>query len=748
MFDFTKLSLVAGPAAAKAAALFAEEIALRTQTAPSISEKPLKSGPFVCFEQDESLENDEFVLKLEEERPSLTIMAEGTRGFIYGYSMFLRKTTYIDGKITLITDPSGRYSPDKPIRGHQLGYRPKNNTYDAWTPEHYARYYRDMMAFGSNMCELMPPLTDDRAVNELMKYPADEMLITCSALADELDLDVSIWYPNCEESTVEESAEIRKELLGRLPRVDVIFPPGGDPGDYPAEEFIERCIAAARKVKEVHPNVEMWPSAQRPKRIRDWGEKFIKEMEALPPEINGVITGPNRAFDIEVLRRRLPMQYPIRLYPDITHNVRCEWPVHFPRDDWHFAFAATMGRESINPRPVEFREVYRMFSRYTCGGVSYSEGSNDDINKMVWGWMDYAPDTPVVEILEDYARFFFPGADAERIAEGILALEKNWYGDPAENPLIEATLSHWEAIAAEHPELMQNWRFVMCLFRARGDAVIRRRRIFENRLVSKANKLLKKASTAKAIEEALDVLNTPYEESYQTLRASLYDLAQMLFDTIGIQLDVANFKAAAPDRGATLDTIDQPITDRKYLITRLSAMQNLPEKEQQAALNEFLAHDALQPDEFAFSVAVDGLERFGGKPVDAYLNFRGDSLQRNNGQIPMSLIGLYDHFFFHAEIGGFLPGQDYELRIITSDMLKKELPPTDFVIKANGHEIFRGDYKTLVRDEEYERAWLGESYCAVKLELPAEVFENGCLFLELEEKRIGIEFAEIRITRK
>ena len=65
MFDFSKLNLVAGAESAKAATLFAEEIAMRTQAAPSISAEPAARGPFVCFVQDLAMENDAFILKLE-----------------------------------------------------------------------------------------------------------------------------------------------------------------------------------------------------------------------------------------------------------------------------------------------------------------------------------------------------------------------------------------------------------------------------------------------------------------------------------------------------------------------------------------------------------------------------------------------------------------------------------------------------------------------------------------------------------
>ena len=90
---------------------------------------------------------------------------------LYLWLLFVfKKTEYTQDKIVLVNDISGIFSPEKKIRGHQLGYRPKNNTYDAWTPEDFFSYFKDMMFFGSNCCELLPGGTDDAPPNELMRW--------------------------------------------------------------------------------------------------------------------------------------------------------------------------------------------------------------------------------------------------------------------------------------------------------------------------------------------------------------------------------------------------------------------------------------------------------------------------------------------------------------------------------------------------------------------------------------------------
>ena len=691
---------------------------------------PCTGGTELVFEEKD-LACDSF--ETAEQGGRIILSASSLRGFLYAGFRFLRKLERRRDGFELLDGFFGSFSPKYPYRGHQYGYRPKNNTCDAWTPEQFRQAFLDAMAFGANTAELMPGGTDDGERNALMGWSENEMLFLCSEMADDVDIDVSVWYPNCEESTPEESALIRGEVFSKMKRLDYVFPPGGDPGHYCAEEFLDRAVLAAREMKKYHPGAKMVPSAQKPKRMADWGDRFIACMEKLPPEIDGVVAGPNEAMDIDSLRRRLPITYPLRYYPDITHNVRCTFPVHFPRDDWHYAIASTLGRESANPRPLEYRHIHRLVSPYCRGSVSYSEGANDDVNKAVWCALDWDPETDVEEILSDYSRFFFPGLPPETVANGILGLEHNWIGDPAENPGIDATLSLWEELGKNHPEMMENWRFVLCLFRGECDAVVRARRRFELALVKEAKRYLKAKNTEKAIE----ILKKPYPESYVALRNGLDEKAKLLYNLIGMQLNMKNYGASAPDRGATLETIDKPITDRACLLFRTERLETDED------LEELLAELMPGEGEYRFSVSEDTCELYGGKPYDAYLNFKGDG-RINDGTVPMELLGVYDHYFFQAKVAGLLPEKDYILRII----LPRPRRPfdTDFYLFADGAQIWRGNVTEYPNDEAFDAKWLSPEYCSKLFTVPADCIQNGCVKLKFGEDTVGVEFAAFRLT--
>ena len=462
-------------------------------------------------------------------------------------------------------------------------------------------------------------------------------------------------------------------------------------------------------------------------------------MEKLPDEIDGIITGPNCAMPLHELRKRLPMKYPIRLYPDITHNVRCEYPVHFDRDDWHYALASTLSREAINPRPAEYRTIHRLTRQYISGSVSYSEGISDDINKFVWSDMDYFPDADLYDTLSDYARLFFPGSDTKKIADGILALEKNWEGDPAENPSIENTHAIFESVLKETPGLSENARFLMCLFRAKCDLLVRMRRTTELALIRKAKKELSKMNIGKAKE----ILNTPFDSDYNRLRDEIFTIGNTLFEMVGLQLDVEHYCANGWERGATLDTIDNPVTDRLYLLDRLKFADALTEKEKESFIKDLLTYRNTKTDEYYYSFAENSFTEL-GIPQEPYfyMDFQGDRPSVNNGSIPMSMLKVFDHYSFRMKTGG-LTGKNYNLILNLKPRYRDEV--TDFTIKINGNILYKGKQYGGTRDEKREREISAPGFEMHVYPIPDEFIENGCIELEIREPKIGVMLSEIFI---
>lgn len=745
-YDFTNLLVKGdGKDARRAASLLKYE--LRKRTGRRTSDFTLPENAFGVFGYkvielltDDKIEDKDFYI-IEQSENKITISAKTVRGLIFGYSLFLRKCEFKDGRITLVKNISGSYSPDKKIRGHQIGYRPCTNTYDAWDFKKYFRYYLDMAAFGCNTCEHIPYEKTASARNELMMYDEEELLVTASRMAAALDMDVSIWHPNCGDETEEEAVLRREKLYKRVPRIDAIFPPGGDPGELTATDFVKRTVRVSEKLKKAHPTAQMWPSAQAPHIHPNWGEEFISLLKNTKSGIDGVITGPNHAFPMHTLREKLPSRYPIRFYPDFTHSLRCEYPVHFLRDDWHYSLASVFSRESVCPRPTELLTLHRLYSQYTIGSVSYSEGVHDDVNKAVWCALEFDKNANLREILLDYARFFMYEGDPERLCNAIFALEKNWDCDPLYNPGIDFTFREFSSLRDEFPALWENWRFLLLYFRACTDEFVYKKRLFETDLINEAEIFLREFELRKAKE----LLSAPLPDEITALREEISQLAKKLFDLIGIQLDIKNYRASGWERGATLETTDNPVTNRLWLSGRLDYCETLAEEEKKPFILRLLNRNTVADDEIYYSVALHELESLGVRQEgEFYMNFQGDRPSVNNGSIPMCMLKVFDHFSFEARFGGFSEC-DYTLKVNYKESAESV---SHHKITANGTVIYDGARYGGERDELFDKELSAPGFVSASYTLPKDVFNNGALTLKIEEPTLGFEICELWITKK
>ncbi len=173
----------------------------------------------------------------DENRRASTVLVAGNdeRGVLFGIGRLLRSLRMSRGKVALPDRIDRSEAPRYPLRGHQLGYRPKTNSYDGWDLPQWERYIRELALFGTNAIELIPPRSDDDADSPHFPRPPLEMMIGMSKICAEYGLDVWIWYPAMDpdysdRSTVGRAIVEWGEVFRKLPRIDAVFVPGGDPG--------------------------------------------------------------------------------------------------------------------------------------------------------------------------------------------------------------------------------------------------------------------------------------------------------------------------------------------------------------------------------------------------------------------------------------------------------------------------------------------------------------------------------------
>lgn len=723
---FNKNIFAADSVSKKAAELFACEMKRRTGNDYAISED---SDAAFSFKITEASESEAFSVCRNGD--GYEFSAHRLRGLIYAYSLFLRKSEFKNGRIKTVCDICGEYEPEMPVRGHQIGYRDTNNTYENWDAEQYRRYFLDIMAFDANVYEGIPG--DESEKNSFMKMSGNEMLAVTSEICRELDLDMSSWHPEEKSRDDDEAVRLAVEAYSKLTKLDCLFVPGGDPGDLMPAQLFERCRKIKEAVRKYHPDLKIWISAQAPHEYEDWGEKFAEEVKKCPDFLDGVIYGPNHAMTLPELRACVPERYPIRFYPDVTHNVRCEYPVHFEKNDWDYAFACTLSRESINPRPYEYKRLHEITKEYLCGSVSYSDGINDDVNKIMMSANDFDSSVEVKDVLEDYARMYMWEADAEKLAGLIAALEQNWQGAPAENEGIEKTLAELKKIGEDTPEINENFRYIMCLFRAECDALVRRRFIFETELVKKACEKI----FAGDIEKAKETLLTDFDEEYTNLRQSIDKHGADLNRLIGMQLDVEHYFGKAWDRGCTLDTIDRCVTDRKYLLKRIE------EGSDKEKLAKLIKRNDISDGEIYFSFALDGVDKLTPQVGEYYMDFEGDS-PKNDGTYPMCLVNVYDHYSLRFDFD-VEKDTDYILEVTYCSRKFKE-NAVDFSVVINGREIYHGVPYADETDEEMQ-SLLPDGFIPAVYRIPAELTADGKISALITEPTRGFLVSEFRIVK-
>lgn len=527
-------------------------------------------------------------------RPGPTVCCVGNdhRGTLFAVGKLLRTADWGEGSLNAPADLSTASAPEYPVRGMQLGYRRLNDTFDAWDVGRYAQYIRDLIIFGNNSVELIPPSGPGvewiAIPDPLMPLNTWDMTAALSALLDAYDMDVWLWLPledNATDDPQRRAATLldREQLFAACKRIDHVFVPAGDPGNTSPQAMIPYLRDLAPLLHKHHPNAKLWVSSQK------WGLQGVKYftdyMRANQPDwLAGMVLGPSSPGTPQQARQLVPAKYGIRLYPDITHALRCQYPFPYLDEPWAQGYA----RQPIQPRPTQYAHICRMMSPGTVGAVCYSDGTGDDVNKIIWDSLLWDPKADVREVLRDYGRAFFGPEFAEQVAQGELMLEQNWVGPAASNPQVAQTFAHWRAMEKRAtPRQLANWRLQQGLIRAYGDMFIQTRVRRDQVLLERAYAELRKASRVGPEAAMAGADKILAESSALTaapeLRNRIHELGGELFASIGMQLSLEKYGSSDGNRGAQLDNNDRPVSDCPWLKAELAEIRKLPTREAQLA---------------------------------------------------------------------------------------------------------------------------------------------------------------------
>jgi hypothetical protein len=95
-----------------------------------------------------------FRIRTEAKARAVVVAGSDARGVLFGVGRLLRELRMTPGRALVPAGWALATAPRYPIRGHQLGYRPKTNSYDGWDIHQWDRYIRELATFGANSVEL------------------------------------------------------------------------------------------------------------------------------------------------------------------------------------------------------------------------------------------------------------------------------------------------------------------------------------------------------------------------------------------------------------------------------------------------------------------------------------------------------------------------------------------------------------------------------------------------------------------
>jgi hypothetical protein len=511
--------------------------------------------------------------------PNIVLAGREERGVLFAAGRLLLRLRMNSNQLELPAEYRIATAPRYPHRGHQIGFRNLSHCYDAWTAETYEQYMRELAVFGANAFETTSFSDPDLRDGPHAKLTRGEMASAwCRICAD---YGFSFWLfshavggeGGSDEEQLE-AIESQLKMIRAIPHLDHIYLTGGDGGSRHRRPdlMFEWTGRFAEEARKIYPDLGVWVSNQGfGPELNNWFFDYLQRQQ--PEWVTGVVYGAWSRILLDEQRARVPQKYPIRRYSDIGHCLRSQYPV----PGWDRAFAQTLGREPFAPRPQGHARIHNLFDEYADGFVTYSDGVGDDVNKFVWTALGWDPDQDLDDIMLDYARFFFGWDIAEHVRKGLFMLEENFAGSLAANDGVEQTFALWKALEDDaDAALLANWRFQECLLRAYYDHYTRLRLLKSNSIEQRTLAALRRAPQV-GVEQAIGAARAILAErdqdrSTNALRIRIVELGAQLFESIGAQLDVPNYQASGPERGAVLDYLDTPLNNKLWIEDELDAI--------------------------------------------------------------------------------------------------------------------------------------------------------------------------------
>ena len=318
--------------------------------------------------------------------------------------------------------------------------------------------------------------------------------------------------------------------------------------------LLERQTASLRKF---HPKAQMWMSPQG-FTAHGWTSS-TRSCKSNPPGSPASSSARRCATPCRCCAAQSRRAISIRRYPDITHSLRASTRCR----DWDVAHALTSQPRADQPAARSIRpRSSGAAAGIAIGFITYSEGCNDDVNKIVWSGLGWDPEGDGrCRPLRQYGRYFIGDRYADPLRPGASGARARTGG--ARSPTTPAWRRRCEQFQAMErsaaPRDLLNWRFQQALYRAYYDAYVRQPPAARDgaRGAARSSGLAQRpggSARARCAEAERSCEAPRRSRSRRLADARLRAGRGALPEHPACSCSVAAYRAIAVGRGATLDT--------------------------------------------------------------------------------------------------------------------------------------------------------------------------------------------------
>ena len=408
-----------------------------------ISSRPDRASPRILLDVDTAIPEQGFHILRADDGAAKVVGGDG-RGVLYGCGKLLRMTRVVNGEV-IWPESQPISAPAMPYRGMYLAVHAHNFYHNAPIKD-VCRYIEQLALWGINTLSVYFHLFHFNGLEDPACQEFVARLKTMFATAREVGMATTLLvtandgYLNTPEalryvgdvprnwggeicpSNPEGLALIKsnfEEVFSQFEDVDNLILWGYDSGGclcsecrpWGANGYYNVSREVARLFKKAHPKGKVifstWYFDYNLGVQGEWDELF-RRLDSGKLDWADMLLADgafcNGYFPQQVMDRPAPK--PVISFLEISMKTGAPW-----------------GGFGSNPMPRHIQSEWDRQKAIVMGGNPYSEGIYEDVNKILWAQLTWAPDRSCRDILREYAASEFSAEHADRIVSALELME-------------------------------------------------------------------------------------------------------------------------------------------------------------------------------------------------------------------------------------------------------------------------------------------------------------------------------------